>query len=136
MGRVTYAGRLERSKTARWPVILFGLVALGGAPARAQEPLLIRIRPLADAEAARIAREALWLRRQAHARAVIESVCTGCLGAWAPDAEPRPIAAPVPVPVAAERRVTTMAAQMGVELDPGSGASAVPSDPSTLERHP
>jgi hypothetical protein len=126
MGRVTYAGRLERSKTARWPVILFGLVALGGAPARAQEPLLIRIRPLADAEAARIAREALWLRRQAHARAVIESVCTGCLGAWAPDAEP----------VAAERRVTTMAAQMGVELDPGSGASAVPSDPSTLERHP
>ena len=97
----------------------------------AQEPLLIRIRPLPDAEAARAARELLWARRQAHARAVIASVCTGCLGAWKP--EP-----PVPPPThgPAENRIADLTVPIGVELDPGSGASEQHPDPPTSERHP
>ncbi|MEE7491964.1 hypothetical protein [Methylobacterium oryzae] len=111
---------------------VLGLLALTPAPAAAQEPLYIRIRPLSDAEAARSAREALWARRQAHARAVIESVCTGCLGAW----NPEPVPAPVPAPAPAEDRIANLTVPIGVELDPGSGASEPHPDPSTSERHP
>ena len=107
---------------------LLGLLALAPAPALAEEPLFIRIRPLSEAEAARAAREMLWARRQAHARAVIESVCTGCLGAWKPEAEP--------APTLPQDRVANLAVRIGVELDPGSGASDPPPDPSTPERHP
>jgi hypothetical protein len=107
---------------------VMGLLALAPAPASAEEPLFIRIRPLSDAEAARAARETLWARRQAHARAVIESVCTGCLGAWKPDAEP----APAPP----QDRVANLTVRIGVELDPGSGASDPPPETSTPERHP
>lgn len=110
---------------------VLGLLALSPAPAAAQEePLYIRIRPLSDAEAARVAREMLWARRQAHARAVIESVCTGCLGAWKP--EP----APAPTPAPADDRIANLAVPIGVELDPGSGASGPHPDSSTSERHP
>ncbi|MFB0492616.1 hypothetical protein ABIE45_005202 [Methylobacterium sp. OAE515] len=107
---------------------LLGFLACAPAAAEAQEPLFIRIRPLSDAEATRAAREALWARRQAHARAVIESVCTGCLGAWKPDAEPSP--------TPPQDRVANLTVRIGVELDPGSGASDPPPDPSTPERHP
>ncbi|XYD08164.1 hypothetical protein R1A27_24495 [Methylobacterium sp. NMS12] len=109
-----------------------GLLALVPAPAAAQEPLYIRIRPLSDAEAARVAREMLWARRQAHARAVIESVCTGCLGAW----KPEPVPAPAQIPAPAEDRIANLTVPIGVELDPGSGASGPHPDPSTSERHP
>jgi hypothetical protein len=109
---------------------VLGLLALSPAPAAAQEPLYIRIRPLADAEAARVAREMLWARRQAHARAVIESVGTGCLGGWKP--EP----APAPTPAPADDRIANLTVSLGVELDPGSGASGPHPDSSTSERHP
>ncbi|WCS25722.1 hypothetical protein LOK46_02470 [Methylobacterium sp. NMS14P] len=111
---------------------VLGLLALVPAPAAAQEPLYIRIRPLSDAEAARVAREMLWARRQAHARAVIESVCTGCLGAW----KPEPVPAPAQIPAPAEDRIANLAVPIGVELDPGSGASGPHPDSSTSERHP
>jgi hypothetical protein len=115
----------------RWILALLGLLALAATPARAEEPLFIRIRPLPAAEAARTARELLWARRQAHARAVIESVCTGCLGEWKPAAEP---AREKPAP--AQNAVANLTAPIGVELDPGSGASDHPPEPSTPERHP
>ncbi len=115
-------------KSVRPVLGLLGCLAVAPAPARAQEPLFIRIRPMPDAAATRAAREMLWARRQAHARAVIESVCTGCLGAWKPAAEP----ARDPTP----DRVANLVLSMGVELDPGSGASDPHSDPSTPERHP
>ncbi|MEE7504726.1 hypothetical protein ACLBXO_24690 [Methylobacterium sp. C33D] len=109
---------------------VLGLLALYPAPVAAQEPLYIRIRPLPDAEAARAAREMLWARRQAHARAVIESVCTGCLGAW----KPEPATPPTPAP--AQDRIANLTVPIGVELDPGSGASEPHPDPSISERHP
>jgi hypothetical protein len=120
------AQRPGRARIRRLAVM--GLLALAPAPASAEEPLFIRIRPLSDAEAARAARETLWARRQAHARAVIESVCTGCLGAWKPDAEP----APAPP----QDRVANLTVRIGVELDPGSGASDPPPESSTPVRHP
>ena len=110
---------------------LLAPLALVPATAAGQEPLFLRIRPISDAEAARAAREALWARRQAHARAVIESVCTGCLGAWKPTAEPVPAAPPMRGPDA----VANLTVPIGVETDPGAVASDVP-DPSTPERHP
>lgn len=105
-----------------------GLMAFASAPAAAEEPLYIRIRPLSDAEAARAAREMLWARRQAHARTVIESVCTGCLGAWIPAAIPEPPPAP--------DRLADLTVPTGVELNPGSGASDPTSEPTSPERHP
>jgi hypothetical protein len=110
---------------------VLGLLMLAPTPAMAQEPLFLRIRPIADAEAARAAREALWVRRQAHARAVIESVCAGCLAAWKPADEPAPIA-PAPPPVGT---VANLTVRIGVETDPGPVASDDP-DPSIPERHP
>jgi hypothetical protein len=107
-----------------------GLLAMCGilltftpAAASAQEPLYIRIRPLPDGESARAARELLWARRQAHARAVIESVCTGCLNAWS-DAPP-----PAPRPGPDPDRVANLAVPTGLELDPGSGASDTHPEP-------
>ncbi|MGU3544116.1 hypothetical protein [Methylobacterium sp. A52T] len=120
----------RRRRAADPALAVLGLLALAPAPVAAQEPLYIRIRPLPDAEAARLAREMLWARRQAHARAVIESVCTGCLGAWKP--EP----APQPTPALAQDRIANLTVPIGVELDPGSGASEPGPDPSTSERHP
>ncbi|MCJ2124883.1 hypothetical protein [Methylobacterium sp. J-077] len=108
------------------------LVLLAAAPvaARAEEPLFIRIRPTQEGD--RVAREALWVRRQAHARAVIESVCTGCLGAWKPEAAPPPSVNPAP----AQARIADLTAPLGLETDPGSGASGPASDPSLPERQP
>ena len=120
----------RRWRAADPAMALLGLLVLTPAPANAQEPLYIRIRPLPDAEAARLAREMLWARRQAHARAVIESVCTGCLGAW----KPEPVPPPTPAP--AQDRIANLTVPIGVELDPGSGASEPGPDPSTSERHP
>ncbi|GJE09743.1 MULTISPECIES: hypothetical protein [Methylobacterium] len=108
------------------------LLILTLATAVAQEPLFIRIRPLPDAEAARVARESLWARRQAHARTVIESVCRGCLGAW----KPEPASASAPPLATAEDRIANLTVRIGVELDPGSGASEQHPDPSISERHP
>ncbi|MEL6063556.1 MULTISPECIES: hypothetical protein [unclassified Methylobacterium] len=110
---------------------VLGSLVLAPSPATAQEPLFLRIRPISDAEAARAAREALWARRQAHARAVIESVCTGCLGAWKPTVETAPAAPPMRTPDA----VANLTVRIGVETDPGAVASDDP-DPSTSERHP
>jgi hypothetical protein len=120
----------RRWRAADPAMALLGLLALTPAPVAAQEPLFVRIRPLPDAEAARLAREMLWARRQAHARAVIESVCTGCLGAW----KPEPVPPPTPAP--AQDRIANLTVPIGVELDPGSGASEPGPDPSTSERHP
>ena len=108
-------------------VATLGMLVLAQGPCLAQEPLFIRIRPLPDAEAARAAREAVWARRQAHARAVIETVCTGCLGAWQPATE-------APAEPSSDR-VADLTVPTGVELDPGSGASVHP-DPSSPERQP
>ncbi len=119
-------------RSAQLAMAVLGLLAVTPAPVAAQEPLYIRIRPLPDAEAARVAREMLWARRQAHARAVIESVCTGCLGAWKPETVPAPSPAPAPT----EDRIANLTVPIGVELDPGSGASDPHPDPSTSERHP
>ena len=110
---------------------VLALLALAPVAATAQEPLFLRIRPLSDADAARAAREAVWARRQAHARAVIESVCTGCLGAWQRTAEPAPAAPPMRAPDA----VANLTVGIGVETDPGAVASDDP-DPSTFERYP
>lgn len=109
-------------------LVVIAPLALASSPAAAQEPLFLHIRPVPDAGAARAAREALWARRQAHARAVIESVCTGCLAAWKPSAGSGP---PKPSPGS----VPDMAAGIGLETDPGAVASDDP-DPSTPERHP
>ena len=107
---------------------VLGSIALAAAPATAQEPLILHIRPLPDAEAARAAREALFARRQAHARAVIESVCTGCLGAWKSET--------VPADGADQDRLANLAVPIGVEPDPQSGASDTVTDPSNPVRHP
>ena len=97
-------------------------------PARAQEPLFLRIRPAgetsvgsggagpSDEEIARAARarsEAVWQRAEQRSRIAIASVCTGCLTAPRP-AEPgpaprspvRPEAADI-IPAAAEDPVAT-----------------------------
>ncbi|SDM52452.1 hypothetical protein SAMN05216360_102338 [Methylobacterium phyllostachyos] len=119
-----------RGYLSRHILLVLGPLMLVPATARAEEPLFIRIRPLSDAEAAHVAREALWARRQAHARTVIESVCTGCLGAWKPTGDPVPVQPePAPAPVA------DLTVRIGVELDPGPVASDLP-DPPTSERHP
>ncbi len=118
-------------RLGRLILAVLGLLMLVPAPTMAQEPLFLRIRPIADAEAARAAREALWLRRQAHARAVIGSVCTGCLTAWKPTGEPVPIAPAAP-PVGA---VANLTVRIGVETDPGPVASDDP-DPPIPERQP
>ncbi|SFM40823.1 hypothetical protein [Methylobacterium pseudosasicola] len=112
------------------PLALLALLAAAPVAARAEEPLFIRIRPTQDGD--RIAREALWARREAHARAVIESVCTGCLGAWKPAADVAPVAPSEPV----QGRIADLAAPTGLETDPGSGASGPASDPSLPERQP
>ncbi|CAM2896010.1 hypothetical protein JHFBIEKO_2825 [Methylobacterium mesophilicum] len=109
---------------------LLVLVAVAPVPVRAEEPLFIRIRPTQDGD--RTAREALWARRQAHARAVIESVCTGCLGAWKPEPPVPPAATPGP----AQARIADLTAPAGLETDTGSGASEPASDPSLPERQP
>lgn len=90
------------------------LTGLPGAavPARAQEPLLLRIRPndaalpmgggsgqmLSEAEVAaraRAAREAVWQRAERRARIAIASVCTGCLP---PDPSSPADVGPAPIP--------------------------------------
>ena len=109
---------------------LLALLAAAPIPAVAEEPLFIRIRPSPEGE--RAAREALWARRQAHARAVIESVCTGCLGAWKPEPAPPPAATPGPV----QARIADLTAPAGLETDTGSGASGPASDPSLPESQP
>ena len=109
--------------------VLLGLLILAPDAGLAEEPLFIRIRPLPDAETARASREMLWARRQAHARRVIESVCTGCLGTWTYDAAPTP-SGPT------QDRVANLAVPPGVELDPGSGASGQHTDLPTPERNP
>ena len=116
------------------PLVLALLVlVLMPIQARAQEPLFIHIRPLpqaGSAEGARAAREALWARRQAHARAVIETVCTGCLGPWkSADAVPAP-------PIAAQGRIADLTDPAGLETDTGSGASGPTPDSPTPERQP
>jgi len=114
------------------PAILgsvIGLLPAIGAfvapPARAQEPLFLRIRPAGEtqtglgsagpsdeaiARAARARSEAVWQRAEQGSRIAIASVCTGCLPAPRPaEANPRamPPSAPHPeadgvIPVAAE----------------------------------
>ena len=121
----------SRKQLHRLRLVVSATLGLIPAIASAQEPLFIRIRPLSEAEAARVAREAVWARRQAHARTVIESVCTGCLGAWKPAVEPAPTAPPAPTP----DDVANLTVRIGVELDPGPVASDLP-DSSTSERHP
>jgi len=111
-------------------LVLLALLAAAPVAAQAEEPLFIRIRP--TPEGGRVAREALWARRQAHARAVIESVCIGCLEAWKPAAE---IVPPV-TPVSAQARIADLTVPEGLETDPGSGASGPASDPSLPERQP
>lgn len=94
-------------------------------PARAQEPLFLRIRPVGDsptglggagvfnediARAARARSEAVWQRAEARSRIAIASVCTGCLAVSRPTEPslrptPPPPALPEPndvVPVAAD----------------------------------
>ncbi|MCJ2142977.1 hypothetical protein [Methylobacterium sp. E-066] len=128
-GGMTRAAQPVPDSNIRALALLVLLAAMPG-PAFAEEPLFIRIRPTPEGD--RTAREALWARRQAHARAVIESVCTGCLGAWKPaDAAPSP-ATPGPV----QARIADLTAPSGLETDPGSGASGPASDPSLPERQP
>ena len=124
--------RRRHGRPAVFAVLTLASITLIPGSGSAQEPLFIRIRPLPDAEAARVARALLWARRQAHARAVIESVCTGCLGAW----KPEPAVPPSPPPGPTENRIANLTVPIGVELDPASGASEQYSDPSTSERHP
>lgn len=112
---------------------LLGCLGLSAA-ARGQEVLFLHIRPQADpaalggagtAQAAIAAREAVWERSNARARAIIETVCTGCLAPWARPA-PKLVASAVPeIPVA-----------RGVEPDPSLEASEPTSDPSIPERRP
>lgn len=115
------SGRRRSRGFGRGLLAVCAILILAPAGADAEEPLFIRIRPLSDADSARAARELLWARRQAHARAVIESVCSGCLKAWN-DAPP-----PDPTPVSDPDRVANLAVPTGLELDPRSGAS---------DRHP
>ena len=124
--------RWRHGRLAVLALLTLASVVLAPGSGSAEEPLFIRIRPLPDAEAARVARALLWARRQAHARAVIESVCTGCLGAW----KPEPAVPPSPPSEPAESRIANLTVPIGVELDPASGASEQHPDPSTSERHP
>lgn len=112
-------------------VALAGLM-LSAGPAFAEEPLFIRIRPNPQAGSGEAARAALWARREAHARTVIESICTGCLGAWKPLDSVAPPATPGPV----QARIADLTVSPGLETDTGSGASGPAPDSSTSERQP
>jgi hypothetical protein len=113
------------------------LLALLSHPgtAGAEEVLFLRIRPQADpaavgtggsAKAALAAREAVWERSNTRARAIIESVCTGCLAPWS--GPPPKLAAVAPV--------SDIPEPGGLVSDPPPGASDATPDPSTRERRP
>jgi hypothetical protein len=104
-------------------------------PAGAQDALFLRIRPQADpaaigaagsARAALAAREAVWERSNARARAIIETVCTGCLAPWS---------GPPPKVIAAAA-VSEIPDVRGLESDRPLGASDATPEPSTRERRP
>ncbi len=111
------------------------VVLVPNGPAGAQEVLFLRIRPHAEpaaigtggsARAALAAREAVWERSNARARAIIETVCTGCLAPWS---------GPPPKLIAAAA-VSEIPEPRGLVTDPSSGASDAAPDPSTRERRP
>lgn len=63
-------------------LVVLAATCLALPSARADEPLLLRIRPNDDAAVAaraRALREAVWARSDRRARIAIASVCTGCL---------------------------------------------------------
>ena len=124
------AGKEVGLRCRRGAALAVLLLATG--PAVAEEPLFIRIRPNPEAGSGETARAALWARREAHARAVIASVCTGCLGAWKPSESVAPAATPGPV----QARIADLTTPTGLETDTGSGASGPTPDPSTSERQP
>lgn len=111
------------------------LVLVQGDAATAQEVLFLHIRPRAEssaigeagsARAALAAREAAWERSNARARAIIETICTGCLPPWsAPAAKLVATASIAEIPVV-----------RGVEPDPSLKASDATFDPSIPERRP
>jgi hypothetical protein len=122
----------------RYPLIA-GMVAaalvFSGDASRAQEVLFLHIRPLADragpgaggsTQAALAAREAVWERSNASARIIIESVCDGCLGPWAP---------PAPKLVTAAA-VSENPAPRGLESNPPLEASDATSEAAIPERRP
>lgn len=110
------------------------VLALFAVPSHAwaEEVLFLRIRPQPDpaalgagggADAERAAREAAFERSNQRARRIIESVCTGCLGPWAP----RVVASAVLPEIPAAR---------GLETDRPGGASEPTFDPAIPERRP
>ncbi|GJE40549.1 hypothetical protein [Methylobacterium persicinum] len=111
---------------------VLGVVIGPGNGAVAQEVLFLHIRPQADlsaagtAGAALAAREAVWERSNARARAIIETVCTGCLGPWSPP----------PGKLVTTAAVSEIPVARGVEPDPSLKASDATSDPSIPERRP
>lgn len=104
------------------------------ASARAQEPLLLRIRPLGEtahafgggsgsalddeARQARARSEAVWARAERRSRIAIASVCTGCLAPVRP-----PVERPSPAAVAATGSVPA------TDAIAASEPVAAPSDP-------
>ena len=126
----TRRGEIAKGMTcwsALWlaPALTLAGLPLAGAPASAQEPLFLRIRPSdapppaigtggADAAvaAARASREAVWERSTVRANIAIASVCTGCLG--------RP---PAPPPLRPERPRPAAPPE-------GARTASVPADPS------
>lgn len=113
---------------------ILGLHSLAAA-ASAQEVLFLRIRPHADpaaigtagsARAALAAREAVWERSNARARAIIETVCTGCLAPWSS----------APGGAVATASLSEIPVVRGVEPDHSLEASDATLDPSIPERRP
>ena len=135
------AGGRLRSRCSRPRYATIGLLCgLCIGPAAA-EPLMLRVRVRAEAgsiEGARAAREAVWARSQVRARAVIASVCTGCLGAWQNAAGPVPAA--YDRPAAAWPEAAPRPEPAGLDVAPASGASEPdsepPSEPPIRERRP
>jgi hypothetical protein len=105
-----------RSGFVRPRRVLAAVLCAAAVGPAAAEPLVLRIRVRAEpsVEEVRAAREAVWTRSQTRARAVIASVCTGCLGAW-PEAP---------------------GAAAGLEERAVPGASGPASEPPIRERRP
>jgi hypothetical protein len=110
-------------------------ILIPSGPAGAQEVLFLRIRPQADpaavgmagsSHAALAAREAVWERSNTRARAIIETICTGCLAPWS---------APPPKLIAAAA-VSELPGPRGLESDRPLEASDATPDPSIRERRP